>query len=157
MEIPPKSAESLARAKAGLEKLGRQYGLYMTFNDQSKHSRLALKGAKFAEEQGLGNEYHDAVFAAQFQQQKNINDPEVLAELAQQIGLDPDQFSQALAARKYEQAVVQDLEEAYRLGIPSVPCFIVEDRKAFGVQSYEALERLLLGTEPSEPDGLRIK
>ncbi len=149
MEIPPKSAEYLARAKAGIENLSRKYGLHMTFNDKSKHSRLALEGAKFAEEHGLGNEYHDAVFAAQFQEQKNINDPKVLTELALQIGLDQSEFLKALDLRKYQQAVAQDVEEAYLLDIHSVPCFIVEGHKAFGVQSYEALEKLLQGGDPN--------
>jgi len=148
LEIPPKSTEYLARAKAGLENLSRKYGLHMIFNDQSKHSRLALEGAKFAEEHGLGNEYHDAVFVAQFQEQKNINDPQVLTELAQQIGLDREEFLKVLVTRKYERAVSQDVDEAERLGISSVPCFIVEGHKAFGVQSYEALEKLLLGQGP---------
>ncbi|MDR3539761.1 MAG: DsbA family protein [Desulfosporosinus sp.] len=148
LEIPPKSAEYLARAKAGIENLSRKYGLHMTFNNQSKHSRLALEGAKFAEEHGLGNEYHDAVFAALFQEQKNINDPKVLSELALQIGLDQDEFMQALVTRTYQQAVAQDIEEAYQLDIHSVPCFIVAGRKAFGVQSYEALEKLLQGDDP---------
>lgn len=148
LEIPPKPAEYVAKVKAGLESLSHKYGIYMTFNDKSKHSRLALEGAKFAEEHGLGNAYHDAVFAAQFQQQKNINDLQVLTELVQQIGLDQDEFLDALVTRRYQQAVAQDLEEAYQIGIPSVPCFIVEDRKAFGVQSYEALEKLLLGHDP---------
>ena len=148
LEIPPKSAEYLARAKAGIENLSRKYGLHMTFNDKSKHSRLALEGAKFAEEQGLGNEYHDAVFAAQFQEQKNINDLKVLIELALQIGLDQEEFLNALVTRKYEQAVSQEVEEAYQIGIQSVPCFIVEGHKAFGVQSYEALEKLLQGQDP---------
>ena len=147
-EIPPKSSEYLARAKAGIESLSRRYGLYMIFNDKSKHSRLALEGAKFAEEHELGNKYHDAVFVAQFQEQKNINDPKVLGELALQIGLDQEEFLEALVIRKYEQAVSQDVEEAYQIGIQSVPCFIVEGHKAFGVQSYEALEKLLQGQEP---------
>lgn len=142
-EIPPKSPQYLAQAKAGIENLSRKYGLPMTFNEQSKHSRLALEGAKFAEEHGFGNEYHDAVFAAQFQEQKNINDLQVLAELAQQIGLDQEEFLKALVTRKYEHAVSQEVEEAQQLGIQMVPCFIVEGRKAFGVQSYEALEKLL--------------
>lgn len=147
-EIPPKSSEYLTRAKAGIENLSRKYGLHMTFNDQSKHSRLALEGAKFAEEHGLGNEYHDAVFAAQFQEQKNINDLKVLTELALQIGLDQEEFLKALVIRKYEQAVSQEVEEAHHIGIQSVPCFIVEGQKAFGVQSYEALEKLLQGYDP---------
>ena len=145
IELPEKPPKYLARAKAGLEALSRKYGLQMTFNDKSKHSRLALEGAKLAEEHGLVNEYHDAVFAAQFQEQKNINDPTVLTELAVQVGLDQEEFQKALDTRKYEPAVLQDLEEAYQLGIHTVPWFIVEGRSIYGAQSYEALEKLLQG------------
>jgi len=145
IELPEKSPKYLDKAKAGIEKLSRKYGLHMTFNDQGKHSRLALEGAKFAEEHGLVNEYHDAVFAAHFQEQKNINDLIVLTELAVQIGLDQAEFLKALETGKYEQAVLQDVEEAYRLGIHTVPCFIVKGRAIYGAQSYEALEKLLQG------------
>jgi predicted DsbA family dithiol-disulfide isomerase len=47
--------------------------------------------------------------------------------------------------RKYEQAVLQDVEEAHRLGIQSVPCYIVDGRAVYGAQSYETLEKLLQG------------
>lgn len=145
IELPEKPPEYLARAKAGIEALGRKYGLLMTFNEKSKHSRMALEGAKFAEEHGMGNEYHNAVFAAQFQKQKNINDLDVLTELAVQIGLNQKEFREALVARTYEQAVLQDVEEAHRLGIHTVPCYIVDGRAVHGAQSYETLERLLQG------------
>ena len=148
IDIPEKPPEYMARAKAGVQALGRKYGINMTFNDKSKHSRLALEGAKFAEEHAKGNEYHDAVFAAQFQHQKNINDPQELAELAAQIGLNPEEFLRALNNRTYQQAVSRDVEEAHLQGIQSVPCYVVEGRKASGVQSYEALEKLLQGSEP---------
>lgn len=145
IELPEKPPKYLARAKAGIEALGRKYGLLMIFNDKSKHSRLALEGAKFAEDHGMVNEYHDAVFAAQFQEQKNINDSNVLTELAMQIGLDQQEFLKALVTRKYEQAVLKDVEEAHRLGIHSVPCYIVDGRAVYGAQSYETLEKLLQG------------
>ena len=156
VELPEKPPEYLARAKVGMEGLSRKYGLQMTFNDQSKHSRLALEGAKLAEKHGLVNEYHDAVFAAQFQEQKNINDPKILTELAVQAGLDQEEFQTALDTRKYEQAVLQDLEEAYRLGIHTVPCFIVEGRAIYGAQSYEALEKLLQGKGNGFPLDLKL-
>ena len=155
MEVPPKPPEYLARAKAGVEALGRKYGLEMVFNDKSKHSRLALEGAKFAEESGLGNEYHNAVFAAQFREQKDINDLKVLTELAEGIGLNHEEFQKALVTRKYKQEVLQDLDEAQSLGIQGVPYYIVDGRTAFGVQSYEALEKLLLGKD-SSPLGLSL-
>ena len=145
IELPEKPPEYLARAKAGIEALGRKYGLKMSFNDKSKHSRLALEGAKFAENHGLVNQYHDVVFAAQFQEQKDINDVDVLTELAGQIGLDQEEFRKALFTRKYEQAVLQDINEAHRLGIQSVPCYIVDGRAIYGAQSYETLEKFLQG------------
>jgi len=151
VELPEKSPEYIARAKAGIKALGQKYGLQMNFNEKSKHSRLALEGSKYAEEQGLGNAYHDAIFAAQFQEQRDINDLDVLIELAVQIGLDQEEFKQALLARRYEQAVSQDVAEAQRLGIQSVPCFIVDGRAVHGAQSYEALERFLQGTRGGFP------
>lgn len=146
VELPVKSPEHIARAKAGLKAMGQKYGLKMSFNEKSKHSRLALEGSKYAEEQGLGNEYHDAVFAAQFQEGKDINDLHVLAEIAAMIGLDQEEFKQALLTRRYDQAVSRDVAEAQRLGIQSVPCFIVGGRAVHGAQSYEALEKFLEGT-----------
>jgi predicted DsbA family dithiol-disulfide isomerase len=146
-ELPPMSPEYLARAKAGIEALAQRYHIDMRWNDESKYSRLALEGAKFAEEQGLTNEYHDIVFAAQFQKGKNINDIEVLVSLAEQIGLNPVSFREALKTRKYQKTVLQECREAHELGIHSIPCFIVEDRALFGAQSYEALEKLLDGKD----------
>lgn len=145
IDIPEKPPNYIARAKASIEALGRKYGLQMTFNDKSKHSSLALEGSKFAEEHGRGNAYHDAVFAAQFQEEKNINDPQVLTEIAVEIGLDREEFLNSLVTRKYEEAVWADEEEAHRLGINTIPCFIVDGRAAHGAQSYQTLERLLQG------------
>lgn len=156
IELPEKPAKFLAQAKEGLEALGRKNGLRMTFNDKSKHSRLALEGSKFAEEHGLGNEYHDAVFAAQFQEQKNINDPEVLIELADRIGLNKDEFRKALVTRKHQQAVLQDVEEAYQLGIHTVPWYIVEGRSIYGAQTYEALAKLLEGEGNGRPPAFKL-
>jgi predicted DsbA family dithiol-disulfide isomerase len=156
LELPEKPPEYLARVKAGIEALGRKYGLKMAFNDKSKHSRLALEGAKFAEDHGLVNEYHDAVFAAQFQEQKNINDSNVLTEIAVQIGLDAVAFQKALVTRTYEQAVLQDVEEAHRLGINTVPCYIVDGRAVYGAQNYETLKKLLQGKGTGFPLDINV-
>jgi len=151
IELPEKPPKYIAQAKSRIAAIGRKYGVLMIFNDQSKHSRLALEGAKFAEDHGLANEYHEAVFAAQFQQEKNINDLNVLTELALQIGLNQQEFRKALLTRNYEPAVLQDVEEAHRLGISTVPCYIVEGRAVYGAQSYETLEKLLQGNGTGFP------
>ena len=154
LEIPEKPASYLAQAKASIETLGRKYGLQMTFNEKSKHSRMALEGAKYAEDHGCGDAYHNAVFAAQFQEQKNINDLTTLTVIAGQIGLDQEEFKQAIVSKRYEREVLEDISEAQRLGIQGVPYYIVDGRTAYGAQSYEALEKLLLGN--SSKVGLSI-
>lgn len=145
IELPEKTPNFIAQAKARLEALGQKHGLKMTFNAKSKHSILALEGSKYAQEHGLENAYHDAVFAAQFQDEKDINDLQVLTDIAEQIGLNREEFLNSLVTRKYKEAVLADEEEAQSLGVQLIPCYIFDGRAVDGAQDYQTLERLLEG------------
>jgi predicted DsbA family dithiol-disulfide isomerase len=140
---PPMSEEYLAQAKAGVQSLSQQYGMQMNWNDKSKHSRRALEGAKFAKIFGLENEYHEAVFKAQFQELKNIDDMDTLIEVANQVGLNEGEFRNALNNRRYQNEVLKDHQEAQSLGITGIPCFVSGDKGVMGVQSYESLVKLM--------------
>ena len=65
------------------------FGVEMTSHRLGVDSRLALEGAKFAEEKGVGEAYHEAMFKAHFQEDRDFGNLETLAELAQEVGLDP--------------------------------------------------------------------
>ncbi|WP_269750111.1 DsbA family oxidoreductase [Planococcus lenghuensis] len=147
VEIPPKSSEYVQRAKAGVEAMSKQYGLDMKWNDKSKHSRHALEGAKYAEEQGFGNEYHDVIFAAQFQQNEDINDMDTLVRLGAKIGLDGRELREVLKSRKYRTAVLRDHQEAMQLGITGIPCFVSGDQGVMGAQDYDSLKALVNNAE----------
>ena len=76
-----------------MERMAReQYGLEINAGPFGVDSRPALIGAKFAEAQGIGGAYHDAIFRAYWQEAKNIEDREVLREVATAVGLESDQF-----------------------------------------------------------------
>jgi predicted DsbA family dithiol-disulfide isomerase len=143
VEAPPMSEEYLAQAKAGVQSLAQQYGMQMNWNDKSKHSRRALEGAKFAKEFGLENEYHEAVFIAQFQEVKNIDDMDTLIEIAKQVGLNEEKFHEALETRRYQDEVLRDHQEAQSIGITGIPCFISGNKGVMGAQSYESLIKLM--------------
>ncbi|GAX88924.1 DsbA family oxidoreductase [Effusibacillus lacus] len=113
----------------------------------ARHSRKAHEGAKFAIEQGKAKEYHEAVFRAQFQEERNIDNLDTLIEIAGSIGLDQTAFKEALESGKYEAQVLADTRLADQIGVTGVPCFVAGNRGAFGVQSYQALERLLEGKD----------
>ncbi|HSU80750.1 MAG TPA: DsbA family protein [Candidatus Angelobacter sp.] len=145
VDIPEHPPEYMARARAGVEAMSKQYGIEMKWNDKSKHSRHALEGAKFAEANGMGDAYHEAVFRAHFQQDKAINDVNTLVEIAGTLGLNAEAFRKALETREYESAVLRDTEEAQAIGITGIPCFISGNRGVMGAQSYESLLRLING------------
>lgn len=145
---PPIPREYLARIEATkprLIKLAReQYGLELNQGPMGLHSRLALIGAKFAEAQGKGPQYHDAVFRAYWQRANNIGEADVLAEIVQTIGLDREAFVAALRDEQYEAQVEADIEQAYQYGLTGVPALIFGERYLVsGAQPYEVLQQVV--------------
>ncbi len=117
-----------------------RYGLEINSGPFGINSRPALVGAKFAEAQGVGDAYHDAVFRAYWQEEKNIEDLDVLAEVATAVGLARDQFLAALNDPDYQKAMMADVQQAFQYGLSGVPA-LVYDKKYLvsGAQPYELL------------------
>jgi predicted DsbA family dithiol-disulfide isomerase len=110
----------------------------MTYN-----SRLAQELAKWAESRGKGYEIHDPLFRAYFVEVKNLGDHAVLADIAKQVGLPPDEAMDALVSRSFKEAVDQDWRRSAELGVTAVPTFVMGDYGLVGAQPYEELERLV--------------
>ena len=149
---PPIPPEYLARIKATEPRLMKmaheQYGLDLNRGPMGIHSRSALIGAKFAEAQGKGPQYHDAVFRAYWQRANNIGDVEVLADIAHSIGLERDAFLAALQGEKYEAQVEADVEQGYSYGLTGVPALIFGNRYLVsGAQPYEVLRQVVQKVE----------
>jgi predicted DsbA family dithiol-disulfide isomerase len=145
---PPIPPEYLARIKATeprLTKMAReQYGLNLNRGPMGIHSRAALIGAKVAEAAGKGSPYHDAVFRAYWQRANNISEVEVLADIAQSIGLDRGAFLAALNDEPYNAQVEADVEQAYYYGLTGVPALIFGERYLVsGAQPYEVLRQVV--------------
>ena len=127
--------EATVRAQQGIEINAGPFGI---------NSRPALIGAKYAEAQGAGEAYHEAVFSAYWEQAKAIDDLEVLADIAESVGLERAAFLQALAEPAYEEAVTADVEQAYRYGLNAVPALVFDDKYlVVGAQPYEALVQVV--------------
>ena len=112
----------------------------MTFN-----SRLAQEMGKWAEEQGRGAHFHQAVFRAYFADGLNIGDSDVLAAVARSAGL-PEQIARTVIEnRDYEQAVDEDWNRSRRLGITAVPTFLLDKQRLVGAKPFAVLEEFLRG------------
>lgn len=127
-----------------MKTLMEQEGLpYDSARDMTYNSRLAQELAKWAESRGKGYEIHDPLFRAYFVEVKNLGDREVLADIAKQVGLPPDEAIDVLASRSFKEAVDQDWRRCAELGVTAVPTFVMGDYGLVGAQPYEELERLV--------------
>ena len=141
--MPP---EYLARIKAGRPRLIQiardNYGLELNPGPHGISSRDALIGAKFAEAQGKGPEYHAATLRAYWQRANDIGERVILGMIAQSIGLDEAAFRAALDDPQYDQQVSADVEQAYHYGLNGVPALIFNHKYLIsGAQPYEMLVR----------------
>lgn len=108
------------------------------------YTRLAFEGALFAAAEGAGGAYNHRMFTAFFQEERDIGDPAVLAELAEEIGLDRAAFADALERRTYQEPCARLLRHAYEtLGVSSVPTIVIGRRAIAGLVPQERLEAMI--------------
>lgn len=123
--------------------IARRMGVPITLPPVSPqpHSHLAFEGFQYAREQGKGSEYNHRVLEAFFVEGRDIGDPAVLTTLASDVGLDEQEFGEALRTRKYREAHRRALRHAYEeAGVTGVPLFVIGDRVLTGLQDKETLE-----------------
>ncbi len=128
-----------ARMKGLMDQEGLPYGR----RTHTYNSRLAQELGKWADTQPGGVALHDALYRAYFVDARNIGDPEILVEVAQSVGLDPEEARAVLAERRFKEAVDADWAKSRRYGVTGVPTFVAGGRGVVGAQPYEVLVQLL--------------
>jgi predicted DsbA family dithiol-disulfide isomerase len=75
---------------------------------------------------------------------RDIGDITVLTKLAGEVGLDQNEFDEALRTRKYQEAHRQALRHAYEeAGVTGVPMFVIGKQVLTGSQDKETLEEVI--------------
>lgn len=107
---------------------------------------LAALGAKAAELMGDSSTHWDYFDEIQHQHLKlnnNIGDKAVIIDAARIIGLDESEFSKLLSSTEVKNAVEDDLRNARRLAISSIPTIVINGEKVISqVLTSEQLEQL---------------
>ncbi|MEW8956006.1 DsbA family protein [Clostridium sp.] len=108
------------------------------------YTNLAFIGYHYAKENNKGNEYIDNVFKAFFRDEKDIEDPEVLVEVAKALDLKEEDFRLALKDDKYKNLQQRALHHSYEEAeISSVPTFVIGEEVIYGVTSIENMEAIV--------------
>lgn len=129
----------LAKLGSVAKELGLPFGeRTMTYN-----SRMAQEVGKWAEEQGVGDAFHQAVFLTYFRDGANIAQKDVLITVCEQVGLDKKKAGTVMDQRSYRDAVDSDWQRSRQMEIEAVPTFVFGDQRLVGAQSYAALKRMV--------------
>jgi predicted DsbA family dithiol-disulfide isomerase len=134
----PQARDMTARvAELGrAEGLDLDFGTALTVNTMDAHRVLHL-----AADHGLAGPAKERLLHAHFTEGADLSDPDTLAALLGEVGLDPDQVRAVAKGNEYADAVRADAEEAHELGANGVPFFVI-DRK-YGIPGAQPAEVFL--------------
>ncbi|MDF9760099.1 putative DsbA family dithiol-disulfide isomerase [Peribacillus simplex] len=95
----------------------------------------------FAESKGKENEMNELLFKAYFTEGKHIGDHVILANLAEEAGLDKSEAEAMLAGTAFTAEVRGDEQEGSQLGITGVPFFVIN--RKYGISGAQPTEAFL--------------
>ncbi len=126
-----------------MRKVADELGLPLGEREKTYNSRLAQELGKWAESQGKGDEYHNAVFLAYFVDCKNIGKIPELVDLAKSVNLPGKEAQKVLETRAFKEAVDLDWSRSHKMGVTGVPTLVINHRSVVGAQPYEVLKQLM--------------
>lgn len=126
-----------------LHRAAAEAGLSFCGPEKIYNTRLAQELGAWAAEEGRGDEFHHAVYSAYFGEAKDISDRKVLCELAESVGLPPDEAMRSLEKRSFKSVVDADWEFSKQVNIMVIPTYLLDENRLVGVQSDRRLARFL--------------
>jgi predicted DsbA family dithiol-disulfide isomerase len=144
------------KAKENVRRLQEEYGVEMSLDiAREVDSKNAQQAALFVREEypEAFAAFHERVFDALWQDERDVGDPDVLAEIAADVGsadsegaeIDTDKLRAAIDDPEREAALEERFREAQQAGVTGVPTFAYAGHAARGAVPPEHLRRLIEG------------
>src|SRR6266850_1412866 len=115
----------------------------LTYNppaDVVPNTRDALRLTELARDRGLGEQMHDRLMDAYWEEGRNIGDPDELRTLAAEVGIDDPEA--AWDDDTYLQRVLGSSAQAQSIGVSGVPGFLLDRRLlVLGAQPRDVFEQ----------------
>jgi predicted DsbA family dithiol-disulfide isomerase len=143
--------DRVRHAAAGIVSLAEEEGLDLAIPLTLANSSLAHRMAECARREGVFDEYLQRVFAAYFQEGRNIGDSETIPAIVRDLGISKGAIAAFLADREGYAAIISGrLRDCAEHGFRAFPAVIMGDRQWQGVQPHPVWEEGLraMGCEP---------
>ena len=126
-------------------RLAKQYGLEFVSRPTLSESYTASMGYLFAKEKGVGEEFNHLVFKSRWSQGNDISKQHVLVDIAEQSGLDQNDFLAAINNPHYKERLLQIRQQAAEAGVFGAPTFIYQSKRFWGNDRIESLIHEITG------------
>lgn len=130
-------------ARGKIMRVARETGIPLRIPPRWIDSAYALEGAEFAKEAGVFSAYHDAVFAAVFEEGKDIGRLATLLSVAERAGVSSSALEHALTAGTFTARVQATEAEATTFGVVGYPTFLLGEFPLTGIQPADTMRLLL--------------
>ena len=136
-------------ALAAAEGLDYHFERYQVINTFDAH-----RVAHLAQTHGLGEAIQERFLRAQLVEGEVLDDPDTLARLSAEVGVDQDEVRDVLATDRYAADVAADVQEAREIGVSGVPFFVLDRR--YGIAGAQPAELLLEALEMARDDAAAV-
>jgi len=116
-----------------LARWGIKWGVSMSPNPHFPVNTLpTMRGACALLDDPIFRAYGDAMFKAVWQDAKNMAEPEEIATVVGELGLDPAAFAEMVQKQEWKDALKANTAEAVERGTFGAPTFFIGDEMFFG-------------------------
>ena len=110
----------------------------------------------FAAEEDKMERITERILKAYFEEGMDISDHQVLASLAEEIGLNKEEALKVLGGSSYSEDVLTDQAKAQNIGVTGVPFFLFNEERAIsGAESVDTFLQTMYDTW-TEEEALKI-
>ncbi len=127
-----------------LKNAADEAGLPFGRRTMSYNTRLAHELGKWAQSQGKGDAFHNAVFRAVFAERINIASSSVLIDLVEGIGLSGKEAMGIIETRPFKDAVDADWSRSLEIDPEYIPSLMIEDQLLVNPQEYVLFDQFML-------------
>ncbi|GAA0663691.1 DsbA family oxidoreductase [Natronoarchaeum mannanilyticum] len=144
-----KDEEYFEQAKENVRRLQEKYDaemeLELSRDIDSLNAQVASYHVKGNYDYDQWLEFDEAIYAALWQDGRDIGEPDVLADIAEDVGLDSEEIRDAIDDDGLRDELTQQFSVAQQQGVTGVPTFAYEGYAARGAVPPEQLRRLVEG------------
>jgi predicted DsbA family dithiol-disulfide isomerase len=144
-----KDDDYYAQAKESVRRLQEKYDVDMTLELATDVDSFNAQIASYYVAEHYPYEtwldFDVAIFEALWEAGRDIGDEDVLADLAEAVGVDPEEIRDALDDETLREQIEAEWSTAQQQGVTGVPTFAYEGYSARGAVPPEQLQRLVEG------------